>query len=91
MSAENVLGIAERRNRDWLDENITGVRALLEAKNKAHKASLNARVGSAHLTRYGVLGRNGIETINANGYRLLSLCSQNQLKITNTLLTTYDI
>lgn len=51
----------------------------------------NARVGSAQQAWAGVLGNHGIGKVNANGYRLLSLCSQNQLVITNTIFTTRDI
>ena len=45
----------------------------------------NARVGSSYGTWDKVIGGHGIGKINANGHRLLSLCSQNQLVITNTI------
>ena len=48
----------------------------------------NARVGSDHRAWAGVVGRHGVGKINANGHRLLSLCSQNQLIVTNTILQT---
>ena len=44
----------------------------------------NARVGSNHLAWEGVLGRNGVGSCNANGHRLLTLCAEHQLTITNT-------
>lgn len=51
----------------------------------------NARVGSSHQAWTGVVGRHGIGKVNTNGQRLLSLCSQNQLVITNTIFKTKDI
>ena len=42
----------------------------------------NARVGSNHLAWEGVLGRNGVCSCNANGHRLLTLCTEHQLTIT---------
>ena len=44
----------------------------------------NARVGSNHLAWEGVLGWNGVGSCNANGHRLLTLCAEHQLTITNT-------
>ena len=44
----------------------------------------NARVGSNHLAWEGVLVRNGVGSCNANGHRLLTLCAEHQLTITNT-------
>lgn len=51
----------------------------------------NARVGSSHRAWAGVVGRHGIGKINANGQRLLSLCSQHKLVITNTIFKTKEI
>ena len=44
----------------------------------------NARVGTDHESWESILGRHGVGNENSNGTRLLSLCSQNQLCITNT-------
>ena len=44
----------------------------------------NARVGTEHLAWAGVIGRHGTGKMNDNGHRLLSLCAQNELFITNT-------
>ena len=46
---------------------------------------LNARVGNDHLTWSGVLGPHGVGKINSNGLRLLSLCKEFDLSITNTV------
>lgn len=45
----------------------------------------NARVGNDNKTWPGVLGAEGIGKINANGERLLGLCTQHELLITNTI------
>lgn len=45
----------------------------------------NARVGSDHHLWEKTLGRHGIGSCNANGLRLLSLCSTHELAITNTM------
>ena len=44
----------------------------------------NARVGNNYMAWQGVLGRHGIGNMNMNGHRLLTLCAQNDLFITNT-------
>ena len=45
----------------------------------------NARVGKNHLIWKGVIGKHGIGKVNANGMRLLSLCAEHDLTITNTI------
>ena len=45
----------------------------------------NARVGTDYHTWGGVLGHNGLGKMNSNGLRLLSLCREFDLTITNTL------
>ena len=44
----------------------------------------NARVGTEHLVWNKVLGQHGVGKMNNNGLRLLSLCAEHQLVITNT-------
>ena len=44
----------------------------------------NARVGSDHTSWESIIGRHGVGNENSNGTRLLSLCAQNELCITNT-------
>lgn len=45
----------------------------------------NARVGKDELLWPGVLGKHGVGSMNSNGLLLLSLCSEFDLTITNTL------
>ena len=45
----------------------------------------NARVGTEHLVWKGVIGQHGVGKMNSNGLRLLSLCSEQHLVITNTI------
>ncbi|XP_061891552.1 dickkopf-related protein 3b isoform X2 [Entelurus aequoreus] len=45
----------------------------------------NARVGKDNKVWSGVIGRHGIGQANANGLRLLSLCAEHDLTITNTI------
>ena len=44
----------------------------------------NARVGHDHTSWEHIIGRHGVGNENSNGTRLLSLCAQNELCITNT-------
>ncbi|KAK0133469.1 Craniofacial development protein 2 [Merluccius polli] len=46
---------------------------------------LNARVGTEHLVWPKVIGQHGVGKMNHNGLRLLSLCAEHQLVITNTI------
>lgn len=45
----------------------------------------NARVGTEYLVWDKVIGRHGVGKMNDNGLRLLSLCAEHQLVITNTI------
>ena len=45
----------------------------------------NARVGRDSAVWEGVIGRNGVGNMNANGLRLLTLCTEFSLTITNTV------
>ena len=45
----------------------------------------NARVGKDQHLWEGILGRHGIGNMNSNGLRLLSLCSEHNMVVTNTL------
>ena len=51
----------------------------------------NARVGSDYTAWPSVLGRHGMGKVNSNGLLLLSLCSEEDLTITNTLFEQPEI
>ena len=51
----------------------------------------NARVGRDNLPWSNIMGRHGLGNMNANGHRLLTLCAQNNLFITNTAFQLKDI
>ena len=44
----------------------------------------NARVGTDHTSWENIIGRHGVGKENSNGTRLLTMCAQNELCITNT-------
>ena len=50
----------------------------------------NARVGTDHASWENTLGSHGVGNVNSNGTRLLSLCAQNELCITNTYFQQAD-
>ena len=52
---------------------------------------MNARVGSRHHLWEGVLGHHGVGSCNDNGLRLLSLCTEYSLSITNTMFQLRDM
>ena len=52
---------------------------------------LNARVGRDTESWRGVIGRQGEETLNRNGHRLLGLCATNNLVILNTFFQHKEI
>ena len=51
----------------------------------------NARVGNNHMAWENVIGRHGMGNMNMNGHRLLALCAQNELFVTNTAFQLKDI
>ena len=63
--------------------------AILRSINRKDKIILlgdfNARVGTRRDLWDGVIGQHGVGKMNENGLRLLSLCSQHSLCITNTM------
>ena len=50
----------------------------------------NARVGTDHASWENTIGSHGVGNVNSNGTRLLSLCAQNELCITNTFFQQAD-
>ena len=68
--------------------------AVLQAVDHRDKLVLlgdfNARVGCDHVVWEGVLGRHGTGKMNNNGLRLLTMCQEFNLLITNTLFQLKD-
>ena len=62
---------------------------IIKAIPSSHKLLLlgdfNARVGTDYSSWEGIIGKHGVGNENSNGTRLLTLCSQNGLCLTNTL------
>ena len=71
------------------DAFFTALRNTLQHVPRTDKILLagdfNARVGSSHLVWRNVSGRHGVGSVNSNGLRLLDLCSEFSLCITNTM------
>ena len=74
---------------DVKDKFYSDLRSLLHTVPRHDKIYLmgdfNARVGCDHITWPDVLGAHGIGKMNSNGLLLLSLCSEFDLTITNTI------
>ena len=81
-------------DEDIKDEFYSSLDQCLNETNKNDKIILlgdfNARVGKRSDIWRGVLGRHGVGNMNANGLRLLSLCSEHNLLITNTAFRLKD-
>ena len=79
---------------DEKDSFYTSLSEAIKAVPSSHKLLLmgdfNARVGVDHTSWEGVLGKHGVGNENSNGTLLLSLCSQHELIITNTIFQQAD-
>ena len=49
-AAKEILGFVKRKNEDWFDSNIPGIRELLKIKNEVHRAYLG-NPSSAYLKK----------------------------------------
>ncbi|KAI8487938.1 hypothetical protein Bbelb_343860 [Branchiostoma belcheri] len=71
------------------DEFYASLSAAIRAVPRTNKlvimGDINARVGTRHHLWRGVLGPHGVGNCNGNGLRLLTLCAEHSLVITNTL------
>ena len=81
-------------DEDMKDEFYSSLDQCLNEANKNDKIILlgdfNARVGKRNDIWRGVLGCHGVGKMNDNGLRLLSLCSEHKLLITNTTFRLRD-
>ena len=69
--------------------------SVLQSTNPNNKLMLmedfNARMGKDHLVWGEVLDRHGTGKMNSNGLRLLTLCPEINLQLTNTMFQLADI
>ena len=88
--APTLIASEERKDEFYnsLDEEI---RAVNSADKLIILGDFNARVGCEYLAWSNVVGQHGLGNLNSNGHRLLTLCAQNELLITNTLFQLKDI
>ena len=71
-----------------LDEEIRRVRS---SDKILILGDFNARVGRNNIPWPNIMGSHGLGNLNPNGHRLLTLCAQNELFITNTAFQMKDI
>ena len=67
------------------------LRRILENDKFILLGDFNARVGRNHDIWHGVIGHHGVGNMNSSGLRLLSLCSELGLAITNTFFQLCDM
>lgn len=60
------------------------IEAVPTSKDLIITGDFNARVGKSHLMWKGILGPHGVGEMNSSGLRLLQLCAQQSLRVTNT-------
>ena len=78
--------VAEEFTKDnFYNELEDTIRAVPRADKLVILGDFNARVGTSHQLWEGVLGTHGVGKCNSNGLRLLSLCAEHGLAITNTM------
>ena len=77
------------------DEFYGSLSTVLQSTNHNDKLMLmgdfNARVGKDHFVWKDVLGKHGTGKMNENGLRLLTLCKEFNLQLTNTMFQQADI
>ena len=66
-------------------------RAAISADKVIMLGDFNALVGRKCMAWSNVLGQHGLGNLNPNGHRLLTICAQNEILITNTLFQLKDI
>ena len=60
-------------------------------KNIIIMGDLNGRIGNSNTGLERIMGREGEKTLNNNGRRIIEICNENDLIITNTYFTHRDI
>ena len=77
---------SDESSNDRFYDNLRSTRRTVSARDKiALLGDFNARVGSNHHIWNGIIGKHGVGNVNSNGLRLLNLCSEFDLIITNTI------
>jgi len=77
---------SDKSSKDRFNDNLRSTLRTVPPKDKvALLGDFNARVGTNHHIWNGVIGKHGVGNVNSNGLRLLNLCSEFDVIITNTL------
>ena len=77
---------SDESSKDRFYDNLrSALRSVPPQDKVALLGDFNARVGTNHHIWNGVIGKHGVGNVNSNGLRLLNLCSEFDLIITNTL------
>ena len=76
---------SDEDKEDFYDSLNSIVKSVPQSNKLLLLGDFNARVGTDQESWDGVLGHHGVGKENSNGTLLLSLCTRNQLTITNTL------
>ena len=79
------MASSEQEKDDFYNQLHTVISRVQHKDKLILMGDFNVRVGTDHQTWEGVLGHHGVGKMNSNGLRLLSICREFDLTITNTV------